>query len=158
MNLQHCMRVPPRSRKNLRNVATQLLMHCEISGPPILIVEILEFHLTNLGVTYEYLPRQEMGDDHGRSFPNDGRIQIREDVYERACEGRGRDRLTIAHEIGHVILHGGLPLRRSVVSPDSIRTFESSEWQANAFAGELLMPLRLGARSMRRSTGPRRDV
>ena len=142
MSWSHCMRVPPRSRADLRSTAAQLLELCRIKTPYVPIVEILEHHLTDFGVVYEYMTREEMGLDHGRSFPDEGRIQIREDVYDRACEGRGRDRLTIAHEIGHVVLHGGLSLQRTAVNPSSIKTYENSEWQADAFAGELLMPLR----------------
>ena len=142
MSSSHCMRVSPRSRADLRSVATQLLEICHIKTPYVPIVEVLEHHLTNLGVVYEYMSSETMGIDHGRSFPDEGRIQIREDVYVRACEGRGRDRLTIAHEIGHVLLHGGLSLRRSAANPNSIKTYENSEWQADAFAGELLMSLR----------------
>ena len=141
MSQEHSIRVRPRSRASLRKDACQLLAYCGIDEPYVPVVDLLEFHLANLGVTYEYVPREEMGMDHGRSFPNDGRVQIRDDVYERACEGRGRDRLTIAHEIGHLVLHHGLPLQRSDPPRNVIKPYEDSEWQANAFAGELLMPL-----------------
>lgn len=142
MSSTHCIRVPPRSRADLRSVATQLLELCGIRTPYVPVVEILEHHLSRFGVEFEYMSREEMGNDHGRSFPDQGRIQVREDVYCRACDGKGRDRFTIGHEIGHVLLHGGLSLQRTAVSPNSIKTYENSEWQADAFAGELLMPLR----------------
>ena len=32
-------------------------------------------------------------------------IKIREDVYERAIKGYGRDRFTLAHELGHFLMH-----------------------------------------------------
>lgn len=141
MSSLNCVRVPPRSRAALRQTAGQLLEFCNVREPPVPIVNILEHDLTGIGLVYEYASRSSMGDDHGRSYPDEGRIVIREDVYERACAGEGRDRLTIAHEIGHVVLHSGLPLSRSVTPSGPVRAYESSEWQANAFAGELLMPI-----------------
>lgn len=30
-----------------------------------------------------------------------GHIRIKQSVYNNACNGNGRDRMTIAHEIGH---------------------------------------------------------
>lgn len=141
MSSQHCLRVTPRSRASLRRTAMQVLTLCGLQGPRIPVVEILEHHLAKLGVVYEYLPGPCMGTDHGRSYPDTGLVQIREDVYKRACAGEGRDRFTIAHEIGHLVLHSGLSLQRTAVSSGPIRPYESSEWQANAFAGELLMPL-----------------
>lgn len=141
MSSQHCLRVKPRSRAYLRQAATHILSYCGLSGPRVPVVEILEHHLAKLGVVYEYMPQSSMGTDHGRSYPDTGIVQIREDVYERACAGEGRDRFTVAHEIGHVVLHAGLSLQRTAVPLGPIRPYESSEWQANAFAGELLMPL-----------------
>lgn len=68
-------------------------------------------------------------------------IIIREDAYVNAIEGQGRDRFTIAHEVAHFILHGsnGLILGRTF-SGEKIKTYEDPEWQADAFAGELLCP------------------
>ena len=41
----------------------------------------------------------------GYASPDERRIILREDVYVGACEGKGRDRFTVAHEIGHILLH-----------------------------------------------------
>jgi len=66
-------------------------------------------------------------------------IRIREDVYYGACNGVGRDRMTIAHEISHYILLivNGVKLFRSFTDakPDA---FRDPEWQAKALAGEIL--------------------
>lgn len=53
--------------------------------------------------------------------------------------------LTLAHELGHIILHpieiiGDLKLART---NDIIPTYRNPEWQANTFAGELLAPSKL---------------
>ena len=70
-------------------------------------------------------------------------IRIKESVYEGACNGVGRDRMTIVHEIGHVLLlkYNGLKLYRSF--DHDIPIYCDPEWQAKCFAGELLIPAHL---------------
>lgn len=67
-------------------------------------------------------------------------IQIKESVYLGASNGNGRDRMTVAHECGHVLFlrHSKLKLARSF--DDNIPTYCDPEWQAKCFAGELLIP------------------
>jgi Zn-dependent peptidase ImmA (M78 family) len=78
-----------------------------------------------------------MGAKHGETIPSENRIRIREDVYERACNGYGRDRLTMAHELGHLLLHRVEMITLAREDGD-ILPYKDPEWQANAFAGELL--------------------
>lgn len=65
---------------------------------------------------------------------NGGVIRIRADI-----QPLGRKRFTIAHEIGHRVLHGLAP---STDTLRDLRTWSkgSKETEANIFAGELLMP------------------
>ncbi|MCD8294834.1 MAG: ImmA/IrrE family metallo-endopeptidase [Clostridia bacterium] len=87
----------------------------------------------------EIVPAEEMGNKHGETFPSKSLIRIREDVYVRAVNGEGRDRLTIAHEIGHLLLHAGSTIALCRMAPgEQIMPYEDPEWQANAFGGELL--------------------
>ena len=66
-------------------------------------------------------------------------IYIKESVYISASDGNGRFRLTLAHELGHYILHLFQPIMAR--SKDSaIKSYEDSEWQANCFAGLVLAP------------------
>lgn len=57
-----------------------------------------------------------------------------------------RQRFTIAHEIGHLALHRGMPVhvdhsfRINLRDPDSARGTDIEEIEANAFAANLLMP------------------
>lgn len=53
----------------------------------------------------EYPTVAEMGNLHGETCPGRNLIRIREDIYLGAVAGKGRDRLTIAYEIGHLFLH-----------------------------------------------------
>ena len=79
-----------------------------------------------------------MDDNHGITYPDEKLMLIREDIYERACAGQGRDRLTIAHEFSHLFLHTGLGFAKKELVAN-IPNYRNSEWQANCFVGELLI-------------------
>ena len=82
-----------------------------------------------------------MGNKHGETYPSKNLIRIREDVYLNAINGSGRDRLTIAHEIGHLLLHDDDNIALCRLEPnEKLKAYEDPEWQANAFGGELLAP------------------
>ena len=89
----------------------------------------------------QILEEQEMPRNVYAYFdPVSDTMTIREDVYERACAGNPRDRFTIAHEIGHFFLHHrGFVLCREQ-DDKKIPVYCDPEWQANTFAGFLLMP------------------
>lgn len=106
------------------------------------IVKVFE-SLPDYGVDIEIDAIEDMDNKHGQTYPAKPKIVIREDIYERACEGHGRDRLTIAHEIGHLFLHGTDKISLARVEKEyAVPTWCDPEWQANAFAGELLAPFR----------------
>ena len=116
-NLEHTMRFP----------VVRFLEH-------ILPILIPDFQL-------EIVPKEEMGNKHGETYPSKNLIRIREDVYINAVEGNGRDRLTIAHEIGHLLLHDDDSIALCRLEPnEKLKRYEDPEWQADAFGGELLAP------------------
>ena len=87
----------------------------------------------------EIVPKDEMRDKHGETFPDKCLIRIREDIYYGAIGGNGRDRLTLAHEIGHLLLHEGNGIALCRMQPgERLKSYEDPEWQADAFGGELL--------------------
>jgi Zn-dependent peptidase ImmA (M78 family) len=88
---------------------------------------------------FEVAPVSEMGNKHGETYPSKSLIRIREDVYLRAASGEGRDRLTIAHEVGHLFMHEDSCIALCRLAPsESLKPYEDPEWQANAFGGEML--------------------
>ena len=88
---------------------------------------------------FEVVPVYQMGSKHGETYPSKNLIRIREDVYLRAAAGEGRDRLTIAHEAGHLFLHEDDCIALCRLAPsEKLKPYEDPEWQANAFGGELL--------------------
>ncbi|MBR5667775.1 MAG: hypothetical protein IKW95_08820 [Lachnospiraceae bacterium] len=67
-------------------------------------------------------------------------IRIKQSVYDGAAEGNGRDRMTIAHEIGHFITLCvcELTFQRNF-EDETVPPFQSPEWIAKCFAGELMI-------------------
>jgi len=134
----------PTSRLKIRNIVSfirkQFELHDEKHFP---VVHFLEFGLTQIDedFNYEVVTLNELPFDYARTYPEKRQIVIREDVYLNALNGIGRDRFTIAHEIGHYILHRPkmLGLARNN-KQEKVPKFKDPEWQANTFAGELLAP------------------
>lgn len=82
-------------------------------------------------------------DDHALTDHNNKMIYIREDVYSGAKSGKGRDRMTLVHEVGHSMLHTPDRIVYARSFNVSVPAYRDPEWQAKAFAGELLIPLDL---------------
>ena len=87
-------------------------------------------------------------EDEGRVIAGMTGIILREDVYEGAWRGRSRDRFTACHELAHYLLHRTVTLARA--RDNSHKIYADSEWQADTFAGTLLM----SARHLRLFSGP----
>jgi len=107
------------------------------------VVQFLEYklHLIFPEFHLEIVEYSEMPFKYAEALPETKCIRIREDVYDGAVEGNARDRFTLAHEIGHLWLHrpGKIRLARSH-NKENIPPYKCPEWQANTFAGELLVP------------------
>ena len=52
-------------------------------------------------------------------------------MYKRQIQGVPRDIFTIAHEIGHAILHDDIEEIALARNDEEIKPFENPEWQAN---------------------------
>ncbi len=86
---------------------------------------------------YEIIDEKSMA-DMGLTLPEKHIMLIREDTYNGAVHGNKRDRFTLAHEIGHYLLHDiqSISLARK---DENVPSYQDPEWQANAFAAEFLM-------------------
>jgi len=138
----------PASRREIRATAelVRRLAEKELNfrGAYFPIIELIEILLPKFDPEFEFhvLDAETMGGDHGLTIPSQHVIALREDVYDGACAGKGRDRSTAAHEVGHYFLHYDLALPRRL-DEAKIPPYRSAEWQANCFAGELLVCARL---------------
>lgn len=134
----------PLSRLALRQMAAGTRDILGLSEKPMIQMdELLDFALLRAMPDFVYAvePRILMGDNHGLADPDDSVIVLRADVFEGAVRGKGRDRFTVSHELGHLILHQreNLVLRRGFGSPSRAC---HPEWQANTFAAEFLVDAR----------------
>lgn len=138
-------RVKPRNIDSIRIIAEKVSDILGISKD----IENLKFDKflddlsTNWGIDYVVLSHDEMlSGVEAYCIPDSLLICIRQDVYENACLGVPRDRFTIIHEIGHLLLgHKRTINRESTESQNFVfKMIEDSEWQANQFAAEILMP------------------
>ena len=138
-------KVQPVSRKQLRELAKTLRRKLGLENAVYIDIIYLIEHVFPVicqkwGFSVEILPKEDMKQNHGLTNPQSGKIFIREDVYDGACMGNGRDRLTIAHEIGHYLLHDGVTLGLARASQEEhVAPYRDPEWQATAFAAEFLM-------------------
>ena len=134
-------RVPPQNRESIRSIVRSLRSTFGITGLMFPVMEVIEFALPQLIPDFELHigGMKEMGETHGLTYPQEHLLILREDIYDGALNGVGRDRMTAAHELGHLLMHRNIAFARSAPGV-KIRPFESSEWQAKCFSGELLVP------------------
>lgn len=119
--------------------ASRLLNELGITSPPVPVHKIVR----HVGV---HIAKQKFtGDVSGILFREDGEatIGVNRDHHKH------RQRFTIAHELGHYLLHPGQPLivdkqvRVNYRDRVSSLATDRQEIEANAFAAQLLMPDRL---------------
>ena len=76
------------------------------------------------------------------TYPDRGIIRISQTVYDGACEGDGHHRFTLAHELGHLLMHAKQNPLGYARNYNEHKIYEDSEWQADTFASELLIDSR----------------
>lgn len=134
--------VPPLSRQVIYATADSVrarLRPLMGNGPWVPIAQIYEaLHVILPEFRFEVCEREELGEDHGRTFPDLQLIKLRQDVYDGMCQGNGRDRFTGAHELGHLFLHASAGFARRTLALGAPR-YMDSEWQANTFASAFLI-------------------
>lgn len=127
-------------RKYIRELAAQLLLQNRVSSPPVNVHAIANF----LGLIIE----QEPADEKLSGFIL--RESKRTIIGVNSNHHQNRQRFTIAHEIGHFLLHKGdvihvdnynLPLAKiNLRSEEASKGVDEQEKEANLFAAELLIP------------------
>lgn len=142
------MVVPSLSRKAIRGLAFRLRQALQLENvlrfPIVESMELLAATVDDFEL--EICTIGEMKHFHGLTMEN-GIIRIREDVYLDAVKGDGCARDTMAHELGHWLMHRGNKAHAKLAG-GVVPAYASPEWQAKAFAGELLVPCHLITRTM----------
>jgi hypothetical protein len=95
-------------------------------------------------LNFQVRPDAEMGPDDASTSYGKGivTIAVKQSVYDAALVGEGRARNTLAHELGHAVMHDGPPMARRAegnITPKWIKAFESAEHQAKVFAAAFLI-------------------
>ena len=141
-------KVDPRSAKNIELLT--LAWRDRLGVPNVWapdMLRLLEIELPKIPKLGQFalITRSdlEMGDAEAYTEFNPPHIVVRNSVYQSARKADGRSRMTLAHELGHLVMHPGAAKLRSEWAPTNTRLkpFESAEWQANKFASLFLMPL-----------------
>lgn len=134
------LKVAPLSTATIEAAARKCRDLFKLTKPKVDICRLLEV-LQELDLIHlEIVEDHELYDEEARTYPNSGRMIIKNSVYEAAASGDGRARFTIAHEIGHLDMHRGIT---PAFSRGDHQVYEDSEWQADTFASEFLMDSRL---------------
>ncbi|NHZ47362.1 ImmA/IrrE family metallo-endopeptidase [Nitratidesulfovibrio liaohensis] len=142
-----------------RDVLQRVAPHCLLSTTPVPVLDIFErgLDLFDVGYGVEELP---FGVE-AQFDPRTSEIILAESVYLDLHRGHCRARFTVAHEIGHAVMHGAYykeiitgnrktkPLARG-----QIPAYSDPEKQANRFAAEFLMPTPLVAQLVQNGYGP----
>jgi hypothetical protein len=113
---------------------------------PIPLDDFFEFRMRDvLGFDYE-LDILPVGIEAAMD-PQEKLVILSPGTYEELIDGVARARFTVAHEIGHVILHAKFLRHRLLdggnilkLHRGDIPAFRDPECQANAFAASFLMP------------------
>jgi len=120
-------------------VRTLFVSDAETAFP---IIPFLEFKLTKVFPDFvlDVRDSDEMGDLEGTVVAGGHVLALRRDVYDGACKGVGRHRFTASHELAHYLLHRDITIART--RDDDVPIYRDSEWQADTFAGALMMSQR----------------
>jgi Zn-dependent peptidase ImmA (M78 family) len=130
-----------------RKKARQVLKECNVRKAPVAVEHIA----TLVGATLRYEPYA--GELSGMLHRKEGGAAI---IGINSVHPRTRQRFTIAHELGHLVLHKEQRLHVDSRFPIALRSELSSlaiddgEIEANQFAAELLMPIEFLEKDIRR--------
>ncbi|EHR5477003.1 ImmA/IrrE family metallo-endopeptidase [Vibrio parahaemolyticus] len=135
-------KVSPRSAANIRSEARNF--RCECNYQLNTCVARLLAALQAIGwLEFQVVEKDEpnyfgevLGEEEARAYPDEGYIAIRKDIYDQLEDGCGHAKFTIAHELGHLVMHQGI---RPSFARGNHEIFEDSEWQADEFASEFLI-------------------
>ena len=135
----------------IRHRVDNLLRQNRVTKPPVPVERIAE----RLRLDIRYAPLN--GELSGALIRNEGEVYI----GVNSLQSKSRKRFTIAHELGHFVLHEGIHVDRDFRinwrDGNSSKAVNPEEMEANRFAAELLMPTDLLVRdieSLRRVDRP----
>lgn len=140
MHSHHGFRVAPRSAEDIRAVSNRARAALGLTFP-IDLATFLE-RLSKYSITLDVVEDDTRGlpsNVEACWLPETLTLVLKNSVYERACRNSPRELFTVFHELGHALLGHRRTMNREHPG-QPMRVFENSEWQADLFAAEMLMP------------------
>ena len=135
-------RVSPLSIPQIRSKAVSIRSILELPEGKI-NQEIFLESLSSYGITIDIVEDTDESimpiHIEASCIPEEATIYLRKSTYEAVRNNEGRSLFTIFHELGHLLL-----VHRRTVNRETnrvIKHYEDSEWQANQFSAEMIMPL-----------------
>lgn len=110
------------------------------------IVEVLEFKIPQAFPDFRLVVRPDDAlESYAITYLKKCRIEVRENVYNSACEGDTFSRFVLAHELAHFLLHQNIGDAAHATSEEyeesiqNLNSLESAEDQADIFARHFLI-------------------
>jgi Zn-dependent peptidase ImmA (M78 family) len=141
--------ITPAAVRRIRERVTAVLEDHGIDEPPVPVDKIAE----NLGLEVRLAPLR--GDLYGALIRSDHEMYI----GVNSLNHPNRRRFTIAHELGHFVLHKGIKVhidkgfRVNWRDDESSEAVSDEEMEANRFAAELLMPIQFVKKDIEKLRG-----
>lgn len=131
----------PQSRENLRKLAKAIRRKYGYENELYFPIEKLFDQMAiDFDFEYELLENEEFDTNtFATTSLNENKIYFRQSLFENAQSGDGFSRMTLAHELEHILSFKifDIKLYRKTISNDV--AYIDPEWHAKCFAGELLM-------------------
>jgi hypothetical protein len=132
--------VAPLSRASIEKFALDVRRLLAVpDNQAVDMLKIIEFVLPQVLPNFEYeiVEDRELGDAEATTSTTDRLIRISARCYAEARARAARPQFTLAHELGHLLLHCGKPFH---LARGEVKAYASPEWQADTFAGAFLSP------------------
>lgn len=142
------MPVKSRSDAEIEVIAGDCRRAADSAAPASNIIELVQAAAKRFsvlhGLKFVVLENAELPDREAEASSQVREIRVRQSTYDGALRNVPRDRMTIAHELGHLMLeHGGDPHPRRLLEEKQHKAFkpyEDPEHHAKVFAAAFLIP------------------
>jgi hypothetical protein len=138
------------------NFRTELIPELRSDPLPLPVLDLVDNRLSAYAIFCYPARHAELGSRHAATDAAGGpeiNIIMEQELWDQLIDGgrrANRARATVAHELGHAVLHVPV-MRRRIASPnsefllsrvkrDSLEPYRDPEWQAWAIAGCILAP------------------
>ncbi|MFU1583910.1 ImmA/IrrE family metallo-endopeptidase [Escherichia coli] len=137
-------RVSPLSTSMIKSYAHRLRDVLQISNHTYLRLDVLlEGLMASESIELEIVEDHELPKRYAVTYPDKNKIVLQRSVYDAVCNGENHARFTVAHELGHLVMHRNQSIYARNKTSGGHKIYEDSEWQADVFASHFLIDSRL---------------